>query len=370
MNYKHLFPEEFLDAFETGFDLIAPLAITVKETEPNLFPQAFIDASEKNRGKYQLDAEGYIVVDSWAEISGLPFPDVDPGDKDLATKLMWNRDYMYLSDSVVAPFYQYGKRRAEGTIGLDKITGHIVYFQNRMFDDPKPLMPSKTGLRYANFIRNLYPSIQRNFITNLWRYIDQRKSDVTYVYIPSLRRVLRAEAGERSTPILNSTQAPDDFNGGWDARIGEHTYKYLGERKVLGVANAQLTLEDVKDLTDVEVIPMETDNWEIREVHVIETTAKDSKYPQSKKVLWMDKTNYLIYNAAAWDRAGKLWKVWQTPIRKWDSASGVTIPYMTGMIGMDIQMGYATQMIADFQFNGHDLTESDIDLAAMRKVGR
>jgi hypothetical protein len=43
---------------------------------------------------------------------------------------------------------------------------------------------------------------------------------------------------------------------------------------------------------------------------------------------------------------------------------------MKGMLGLDIQLGYVTNMYADWKLNGNGLTEGDIDTSAMRKKAR
>jgi hypothetical protein len=117
-------------------------------------------------------------------------------------------------------------------------------------------------------------------------------------------------------------------------------------------------------------IPVEKDNWMVKDVYVIEIIPKDEKYPQGKKRIWVDKTNYWPYYAAAWDRAGALWKVWQTAIKVMPLASGDTAPYFSGMLGLDIQLGYGVQMFADWTANGNGLTEADVSEGAMRKKAR
>ena len=173
--------------------------------------------SAKNKGKYSIDSEGYIAGGDYASIAGFPFPDLDPDDKDFAIKLMWNYDYRYKCDAMHSEFMNFQKRRGE-SVNISTVESWQLQFQNRLYLDPKPLYETKNGLRQINFLRNLYPPVQKNFMTLLVRYIDQKAADATFLYLPSLRRTLRGEAGERSTPIQSSTQAPDDFEGGFAGR--------------------------------------------------------------------------------------------------------------------------------------------------------
>jgi len=365
--YKHLFPDFFHEAFTTGWDLLDPFSITVRESKSNPIPKPFLEASEKNRGKYSVDSEGYVTGGPFEGIVGVPFPDIDPGDPDFAQKFMWNYDYRYRFDDQYYMFTNFSKRRGDPLMA-DVVEAWHISFQNRMFDDPKPLYKTRTGLRSVHFLKNLQPPVQRNFITNLIRYTDQRLQDTTYLYLPTMRRVLRGEAGERSTPIMSSTQAPDDFYA-FDGRIAEFTYKFVEERKVIALADAKVRYPDVKG-KKFSNIPVEQDNWMVKDVYVIDITPKDPKYPQSKKQIWCDKETTWAYYAASWDRAGALWKVWQLACNNEPLPSGGTVPYFTGMLGVDTQLGYAVQMVADWKLNGNGLTENDVSVSAMRRKGR
>ncbi len=368
--YKDFFPDVFMEAFTTGWELIEPLAITVEDPVDNPVPKAFLEASEKNRGKYSLDADGYIVGGEYKDIVGFPFPDISPADKDFIQKFMWNFDYKYIWDDCHSIFINFQKRRGTAS-NYSVVDQKIVNFQSRMYDDPKPLYETKANLRSAQLLNVIYPPVQKNFLTLLIRYIDQKAADTTYVYLPSMRRVLRGEAGQRSTPINSSTQAPDDFQGGFAGRIPDFTYKLVGEQKMIVLGDAKLGYTEMKDkMSDYEYLPMEQDHWMVKDVYVIDIIPKDEKYPQGRKRIWVDKTNYWPYYAAAWDRAGALWKVWQTAVDVHPMASGGTVPYMKGMLGLDIQLGYGVQMFADWDINDNGLKEADVSVAAMRKIAR
>jgi hypothetical protein len=366
--YKDFFPEFFHEAFTTGWDMVEPLKITIQATSSNPVPKPFMEATAKNKGKYSIDSAGYIAGGDYKDIVGFPFPDLTPEDKDFAIKFMWNFDYRYKLDDMYAMFLNYEKRKGEPTV-LSTVESWQVSFQNRMFEDPKPLYETANGLRAVNFLRNVSPPVQKNFMTLLIRYIDQKEPDATFLYLPSMRRTLRGEAGERSTPIQSSTQAPDDFEGGFNGRIPEFKYIYLGEKKIIVLADAKLGFKDMKD-SKSNMIPVENKGWEVKDVYIFEITPKDPKYPHGKKVIYIDKENYWPYYCAGWDRAGALWKVWQTAITKQANAKGDAFPYFKGMLGVDVQLGYAVNMFADWEANGNNLTEADVSVSSMRRRAR
>ena len=367
--YKHLFPDFWLDAFHTGFDgFIAPLSITIKKTEPNPMPKEFLAATALNKGKYALDDEEYITGGDYKDIIGYPFPDLDVNDPRFALKLMWNYDYKYTMDDMRGHFLNFEKRKG-ASVSVTEVENWLISFQGRLFDSPKPLYETRQNYRKANLIRNLAPPVQRNFLTLLIRHIDQKESDTTYLYLPTMRRVLRGEAGQRSTPIMSSTQAPDDFFG-FSGRIPEFNYKLLGEQKAVGMAHSTWNFETMKDKEIGDYIPVETEGWEVRDVYKIEIIPKNEKYPQGRKVIWIDKETMYPHFAAAWDRAGALWKVWQIPQTQLKNNSGSgTMPYATNL-GIDLQLGYCVQMISTWKLNGNGVKDTHISPAAMRRLAR
>lgn len=368
MQYKEYFPEMFLEAFTTGWDLIPPFSITIAETRPNRAPEIWYELSEKNKGKYGVDAEGFITGPPEEEIVGYPFPGVKPGDQEFARKYMWNYDYRYQMDDAHPEFTNLQRRWGEA-ITISDVESLQLMYQCRLFDDPKPNYWTESGWRYVNLLRVLTPPSQQNLITNLIRYKKQRKPDLTYIYLPTMRRVLRGEAGQRATPIASSTQAPDDFFG-FAGRVMAFDYKYIGEKKIIGQANATMTFTKLRELGGFDYVYIEGDNWELRDVYVIDIFSKDPTYPQGRKRIWIDKEMGYVLYAAAWDRAGALWKVWHMANNKQKlGGSDETTPYATNF-GIDIQLGYAVQMVCDWNTNGNSLRESDVNVSAMRRMAR
>ena len=368
MQYKHLFPEEFLPIFTDVWGLgLEPLSLTVGESTPPVMLKAFREANEKNRGKYELDAEGYVNAPT-ETIVGRPFHGIDPSDQNYAQKFMWNYSFNYLSDNNDETFTQVTKRRNESRLGVDKISGYNSAFFSRFVVDPKPYYPITQKLRDAIMIKPQYPIVSKNLITLMWTHLDQRLEDTGYVYIPAFRRVLRTESSERSTPISNSTQAPDDF-GVFKGRIPEFNFKYLGEKTVLAVQNSKyMGPVSVKELKTYKTIPFDKENWEPLKVIVIDIVPKDPAYPQSRKRIYMDKETMLAYYGIAWDRAGALWKIWHISQRP-DPMPNAERQHAASfnMFGADIQMGYAAMMIRGAaKYNSKAFAEGDYTPAAVR----
>ena len=372
--YKHLFPDDFYRAFTDGWGVAKPLVIKVKETVKEMpVLEREREASEKNRGKYQLDSEGYIATD-YRNIVGLPFPGVDPSDPDFAVKLMWNYDLKYQFDSIKGTDGLQMSRRKGERIALSLPITKRLSLTNRLFDDPKPYISNRNNCRRMIIIRLLYPPSIRDTMQMIWEPIDPRQESVMFVYVPSLRRTMRAETGESSTPVPMATTAPDDMEifGG---RIPDFNFKFIKEQKVLAVPHAKQFYMDTKHVRkvvkDLDHFPIQTDTWEVRDVYVIEITSKDPLYPQSKKLIYIEKEHPIAYYGVAYDRAGELWKVWMAERRVMQIKSGEKMNRQWSQFGIDIQMGFTEYAVFQKEtVNGFDYNENMFTSNSLRQMAR
>ena len=306
--YQHLFPEEFLPGFENGFDGMygKPFVITVKESKPCLWPKKFLDLSDKNRGKFNLDNNDMIT--GGYDYNGLPFPGVTPDDPKFGTKLMWNHGYALDGDDEDRVFLAYARRKGE-PIRWTLANPHQVKFHSRLYIDPKPVYKTPENLYKAWCIIYSEPAQVKNFQILFYNYVDPNRDNDSYLYLPQLRRVLRGEAGQTSTPFQGTIDAYDDmycFSG----KVQTFTYKYLGEKKVIVPANYNFsaTIGRAMYEKDKTCLPFQGEGWEVKETYMMEIKSKNPKYPQSRKVIYMDKDNLEGYYSLAYDRSGKFWE--------------------------------------------------------------
>ena len=331
--YAHLFPAEFLPAFEDGFGLMPPLKARVVEPKPTKFPRAFIALSEKSRGKYGLAPSGLITGGYNSE--GMPFPDLTPSDKDFALKLMWNLTFGYVTDESMLIGQSNTKRRGEPAT-FEEIDVTEIRFTNRLFVNPKPIYSTPINLQKAMLMQFTKPASMRNSMTLSYRYLDLTRADEVYIYLPALRRVLRGDAGSRSTPIMGSMLAPDDISG-FDGRVPEFNYKFLGKQKILACYCSGDPM--CKQAPAEEKMDWPVDTYELRDVYVIDIFPKNPKYPQSKKRIYIDSETLYRHWAVMWDRAGKPWKIVGNVFGKQPLPSGEPWDYIRAGIGVDLQFG-------------------------------
>lgn len=209
MRYRHFFPEAFLPAFEDGFDdIIAPIHMNIVQKKTGGIAAAYNKLSRKNKGKYGLDEEGDI-TGGW-KYEGYPFPDVQPGDTNFATKLMWNYAARYNGDDRIMTSITCDKRRDGDPIWGEQKVIYLI-FKGRIACDPNPNLPNPENLHRAILSRTKIPEHQRNNMRLSYRYTDPAKRDNIYRYNPSMRRPMRVEGMQRHTPIGTSINAADDI---------------------------------------------------------------------------------------------------------------------------------------------------------------
>ncbi len=366
--YAHLFPQEFLGAFENGFGFMPPISIKVSETKSMPLPKAFLALSEKNKGKYSLDAGGDI-VGGWKR-EGMPFPDLQRDDKDFVTKLMWNFSVSYHGDEQRFKATAYVQRKGE-RLRWTVVETNRIFYMNRLVNSPKPMMPNPENLYNSILIRYLEPESSKNTMTLSLRYADPHKSDDVYIYLPNMRRVLRGEAGQRAVPLMGVNYALDDIDC-FDGRTPEFTYKLVGEQKVLSCNDNVLYPSTIsgKGKPNPTVVPFPTENWSVVDCYVVDIVAKDPKYPQSKKRLWINKENLHPTHVIVWDRAGQFWKYFMSVARPVQMPNDKPFAVIIGLFGLDVQFGMLVQVLMDNTINKGGLTWDDVSPTALVKKGR
>jgi len=368
--YAYLFPEEILPGFENGFGgFWKPFVLKIVETKPASQPKAFLALSEKNRGKYTIDKDGLIA--GGYDYEGLPFPGVTLDDKDFATKFMYNYNYRYNWEDAAGHARDAEKRKGENVTSIE-FEQESICFIGRLVTPPKPFYKNPAGLQFAQMLAYTDPSSYRGQVLLTCKYLDIKKSDEVYIYLPTMRRIIRGDASQRSTPIQGTTNAFDDFNGGFEGKVEQFTYKFLGQKKVMGCLTSPFNIAMSKKLQAEGggALPFSSENWEVRDAYVIEIKAKDPKYPQKTKVVYIDKDTLMILHASATDKAGKPWKVWMTNYRTYDLPNGDKANTNVGQLGIDVQVGFATFFTMDNKMVGNNLKYADVMSSAMSRKSR
>lgn len=322
-----LLPEPVLEWVKKG-DFI----LNIYEPEFDLadcFPPFQIEAFRTNAGKYELDADGGIIVAETGKpadrIIGLPFPKIEEDDPRLAEKVMQNNHYMqYVVGNSRSSYHYISLNRS----GFERESG-LVAMQMPMVGHPgAAAIPNPTRIeKYVlSVLKTPFDAAGAAGMT--WRYLDPNTEDVNFGYLPAIRRVRRVGSENRSDSIGGSVLAADDALG-YDGKISAFTWKFLRRQEAL------LPVLDVKP---VRIVKNERGEWETTEgikaviygyqkegwqgapwaptnlcwikrpVYVLETTAKNRYYNYGTQYLWIEAETYGCAYKVIHDKSGEYWK--------------------------------------------------------------
>ncbi len=371
--YAHLLPAELPAFFEDDYGLIEaglmnPIVMKVGENFEYHNPKAYIDNSAANKGKYSLDSDGKL-IGGWNR-NGIPFPDLQRDDQDFVTKFMWNFSARYKMDDWQFPRdVSYMQRKGE-KIRRTQLDMTWLFFVNRAVVPPLGIMESSENVAEIGMFHLKRPASMRNMIILSKRFMDLEKDDGSYTYVPSLRRVLRGDSGQRSVPMQGNISSLDDLNV-FDGRTHEFTYKLVREQKLLVLKDCKWP--DIWDL-DVSLLPFPNEDYSIGDCWVVDITSKEANYPVSKKRIYLDKESYHIYCGYNWDRSGSLWKVWQSGFVGEPIPGEGKAQLLAGSWAVDLQFGLVN--LVQFRppkrnrVNVGGITLEDVNTASMLKRAR
>jgi hypothetical protein len=313
--------------------------------------KAFREATEKYSGQVKLAPDGRSLT---GHVAGLPFPNIDPNDPQIALKIMWNFEYKPYAtddedlrnfDSDTGPVSDSSPMQIERHFLLDHL--RTLWYTARVYVDPKPAMPNPDGVRAKS---SLHPILEPFDLKGVGetgiRYLSPDRQDDTWLYMPSLRRVRRLSSAQRSDALFGQDTDVDSY-GGYAGQIPWFDWKYLGEKEIVASFHAEaFPVKYCEGAGDF----MFCDNWEKRKVYVVEGVPRLPQYAYGKRLLFIDKETYLVAYTDISDRSGQLWKVW---VNEWSFKHRASpaygdeypdeMPYQPSITMVDMQLSHATK---------------------------
>jgi hypothetical protein len=317
-------------------------------------PKAYHDATEKFAAQVKLAADG-VNIENY--VAGMPFPELDPNDPKVATKIMWNyADKWLVTDDADARSLDADSGPIFGGDTPMSVERHFLIdhlrtlrYVGRLVIDPKPIWDTKDGIQTKNTLHPILEPFDLKGAGGLsYRYVDPSKTDDTWLYMPSLRRVRRLSTAQRSDGLFGQDADIDSFYG-YAGHIAWMDWKFLGEKQVLGAwhgenfpakygsGGADFAFDDV---------------WEKRQAYVVEGVSKLPQYAYSKRVIYLDKEAWGVPFSDMYDRRGELWKVWLNlfSMRKKPFAGAKSsvyeseMPFLPSIVMVDTQLQRATRV--------------------------
>ncbi len=316
-----------------------------------VLPAAYVAATAQHADEVHLADNGTRLE---GYVAGLPFPSIEPNDPDLATKIMWNYYYRpYFTDDYTWRNFAADTGPLNPGSGMSIERSYTVrhfgrlFYNGRLYIDPKPELPNPEHIRYKELTGPIITPLDLKGIGSLsYRFLDLNEQDRTWLYMPTLRRVRRLSTAQRSDSVFGQDTDLDSYYG-YSGNIAWMTWRFLGEREMLGAFHTQSPVRWCSGSGDFGFC----DVWEPRQVYVIEGVSKLPQYAYSKRILYIDKETYSVLYMDAYDHAGALWKLW---INQWravsraSSGSDVTVYpdeqlFNPSFIMVDVQLRHATR---------------------------
>jgi hypothetical protein len=322
-----LLPDPVLNWVKKG-DFV--LTVGTLNYDPNQYwPEAALRSFEPNKGKFRVNEAGLMVEATTGKtpehVDGIPFPEVDLNDPKAAHMLMYNRMcYAYTLGNGFYPMTAIWvgrsghEREVEAAFLWYPMIGYPAASQE---DNPD-------RIEKLSIIQVLapYDIAGTNILT--MRYLDD-KQDMTYGFVPAIRRVRRMSPANRSDAFIGTDMCVDDGYG-FDGKISSVEWMPVKKRQAVVpwldkdpqplVQNKKgewLSTTTIKDVTygyqtkDWKGAPWAPTNlpWVKRDVLVLEFKPKDPYYNYGTQYLWVDaEVPYVVYFKIISDRAGAYWK--------------------------------------------------------------
>ncbi len=356
------------------------MKITLAHSKEIPLDPTWIKASKDNIGRASLNPKTRQ-VDGWG--AGEPFPEIKMEDPSAAEKLIWNWYYgQNAGDVSVDPYFTY--LLVDGSKGIHsaQIAEYTRYsMKGRLSNGSKHIEGDGTVLgKQLLFFKE--PKDIKGLGTFTVRH-DSAAVDDVWAYIPAVRRVRRLSGGAWMDPIGGTDQLQDDLEAFHARPSWYKSYKLLGKRWILAVANGKQPLWNRKGATDAERYPvldlnakpfwnLNNDLYEPREVYVVEAETPP-EHPYSKKILYMETKYPRIYYAEAYDRKGEFWKFMEFHSYPNKADDGYLEVRSTSGLIVDFKRYHATVFLVEtptWLTNPRGAKEEDVSLNVLQAAGR
>jgi hypothetical protein len=283
----------------------------------------FDKATEWNRTHLVLDEHKQPVDKATGKrpdyIQGLPFPDIREDDPDAGYKALWNLDYAYYTggNSHNLTLLNWVSRK-----GVDRSSVQDVYF---LYYDaqPRKYSPKENpeNLLFQFLSVTTSPADLQGTAALGYRFKDPTKRDLSWAYVPALRRVRAVSPANRSDGFLGSDQSQDD-GFFFDGKPEDFGWKVVGHREGMRLVDPDSIAGKVvrkelpgggwrtTSINNDRSAGYMVDGWKgvtwapamagvaKRKFWVLEGVPKDRYYLFGKLELWIDDTTW----QGAWNR--------------------------------------------------------------------
>jgi hypothetical protein len=343
--YGHLLGPSIRWALDRG------LRMPVIETRPIPLEPERLRATEKYSAQVRL-SDDKMKIENF--VAGLPFPALDPNDPDLPVKLMFNYENRILVDDLDVRHFECDT----GSISTDRPMrvekhfemGHFrrLYYVGRLYHEPIHTWETPEGIRYREVMSPIVEPFDLKGVGLTYnRYLEPSRQDDSWLYYPLLKRARRLSTAQRSEALFGQDTDLDSY-GGYAGNVAWMEWRLLGTKKLLGSLHSE-NYPGVWDEGSADF--MFHDNWEVRDVYVLEGRSRLPGYAYSRRIIYLDRQSFVILYTELYDQAGELWKAWVNQFkigrRPFPEATRSVYDYeqqfLPALVMFDMQLDHATR---------------------------
>ena len=243
---------------------------------------------------YQIDEQGVLVG---FKGGGFPFPDISASDPQAAQKIIWNMLWRPGAEDYVMPMVAWS-RCPNGQ--LDR-QFEFTAITSRYAQGDHCLVPGYEEVKTKQLMEFRSPRDMAGAKMLTKTYVDHYKEDNGWMYMPAQRKPRRTLASERTSEVMGMDYTMEDAMG-FGGKVYEHTWSYLGKRRVLATMNVETNPE----AGGPHLWVPKNARWEVREAHVLLIDPKADDHPYSHKIVFVDTETFWTLWMFAFDRQDDL----------------------------------------------------------------
>lgn len=186
-------------------------------------------------------------------------------------------------------------------IGLIKLINKKGFKRTRDWGRYRILLNERSDVfDYKDLVVILGPQNIKGLSVLTWTYLDPKKDQEIWLWLPSLRKVRRISQSEADDPFMGSEFTTEEMS---TRKWEDETYKLVGEKTFGGYTS---TYNDKTYYKDTDC-------------YVIEARPKRKEWYYSKRVVWLDKRFAGLIFDEVYDAAGRRWKTFLKEYAIWEN---------------------------------------------------
>ncbi len=336
-------PSEFWD--NRDFFFYEGMRLEIGPTQKDYAPAGpYTDATEKFKGQARIGPDNGLEN----YVAGQPFPmdEIDClGDPQAGVKVMWDFDYQWNGGGGSANFYYSYWDRGEELPLYYQGTGRTVDLSHRpeaqYLDDQSGDIFRGEKRKNAFGVTVDAPFDARGIVLLSYRYKstdgprEGAKNDDTWVYVPTLRRVRRISAAQRTDAVAGTDFTFDDLFS-FAGIVPQYEWTCLGEKQMIAPMNSKVKAYpyDKEHNFGPYGLSYADDRWELRDTIIVRMTPKNSDHPYHHKDIYIDKQTLNAHYSFAYDQKEELWKIlWHN--KRWSEDESLVGPWYEAWEGVE-----------------------------------